>query len=141
MKVSFFNYVQYYYILTNKYLPDECSSKYSVDQGNRLSAIVLGYSFIFVSWTIFLIDSTNFEDLINKIIIFSCAVFFGLFFIMKSNFNILKIIKLHYLFNRKNEGYTKIVYDYFLKGEDSNNNLVNFLKRKYKRIDEQYDLL
>ena len=41
---------------------------------------------------------------------------------------------MHYLFNRKNEGYTKIIYDYFLKGEDSNNNLVNFLKRKYKRI-------
>ena len=58
MKVSFFKYVQDYYKLTNKDLPVECSSKYSVDQGNRISAIILGYSFIFVSWTIFLIDST-----------------------------------------------------------------------------------
>ena len=134
MKVSFFKYVQYYFKLTNKDLPVECSSKYSVDQGNRISGIILGYSFIFVSWTIFLIDSTIFEDLINKIIIFSCAVFFGLLFIMKSKFNILKIIKLHYLFNRKNEGYTKIIYDYFLNGEESNNNLVNYLKSKYKKI-------
>ena len=53
---------------------------------------------------------------------------------MKSNFNIIKIIKLHYLFNRKNEGYTKIIYDYFLNGEESNNNLVNYLKSKYKKI-------
>ena len=134
MKVSFFKYVQYYFKLTNKDLPVECSSKYSVDQGNRISGIILGYSFIFVSWTIFLIDSTIFEDLINKIIIFSCAVIFGLSFIMKSKFNILKIIKLHYLFNRKNEGYTKIIYDYFLNGEESNNNLVNYLKSKYKKI-------
>lgn len=134
MKVSFFKYVQDYYKLTNKDLPVECSSKYSVDQGNRISGIILGYSFIFVSWTIFLIDSTIFEDLINKIIIFSGAVFFGLLFIMKSKFNILKIIKLHYLFNRKNEGYTKIIYDYFLNGEESNNNLVNYLKSKYKKI-------
>lgn len=134
MKVSFFKYVQYYFKLTNKDLPVECSSKYSVDQGNRISGIILGYSFIFVSWTIFLIDSTIFEDLINKIIIFSGAVFFGLLFIMKSKFNILKIIKLHYLFNRKNEGYTKIIYDYFLNGEESNNNLVNYLKSKYKKI-------
>lgn len=134
MKVSFFKYVQDYYKLTNKDLPVECSSKYSVDQGNRISGIILGYSFIFVSWTIFLIDSTIFEDLINKIIIFSCAVFFGLSFIMKSKFNIFKIIKLHYLFNRKNEGYTKIIYDYFLNGEESNNNLVNYLKSKYKKI-------
>ena len=134
MKVSFFKYVHDYYKSTNKDLPVECSSKYSVDQGNRISGIILGYSFIFVSWTIFLIDSTIFEDLINKIIIFSCAVFFGLFFIMKSKFNILKIIKLHYLFNRKNEGYTKIIYDYFLNGEESNNNLVNYLKSKYKKI-------
>ena len=65
MKVSFFKYVQYYFKLTNKDLPVECSSKYSVDQGNRISGIILGYSFIFVSWTIFLIDSTIFEDLIN----------------------------------------------------------------------------
>ena len=134
MKVSFFKYVQYYFKITNKDLPVECSSKYSVDQGNRISGIILGYSFIFVSWTIFLIDSTIFEDLINKIIIFSCAVFFGLSFIMKSKFNIFKIIKLHYLFNRKNEGYTKIIYDYFLNGEESNNNLVNYLKSKYKKI-------
>ena len=134
MKVSFFKYVQDYYKLTNKDLPVECSSKYSVDQGNRISGIILGYSFIFVSWTIFLIDSTIFEDLINKIIIFSGAVFFGLLFIMKSKFNILKIIKLHYLFNRKNDRYTKIIYDYFLNGEESNNNLVNFFKSKYKRI-------
>ena len=134
MKVSFFKYVQDYYKLTNKDLPVESSSKYSVDQGNRISGIILGYSFIFVSWTIFLIDSTIFEDLINKIIIFSCAVFFGLFFIIKCNFNIIKIIKLHYLFNRKNEGYTKIIYDYFLHGEESNNNLVNYLKSKYKKI-------
>ena len=134
MKVSFFKYVQYYFKLTNKELPVECSSKYSVDQGNRISGIILGYSFIFVSWTIFLIDSTIFEDLINKIIIFSCAVFFGLSFIMKSKFKIFKIIKLHYLFNRKNEGYTKIIYDYFLNGEESNNNLVNYLKSKYKKI-------
>ena len=134
MKVSFFKYVQDYYKLTNKDLPVECNSKYSVDQGNRISGIILGYSFIFVSWTIFLIDSTIFEDLINKIIIFSGAVFFGLLFIMKSKFNILKIIKLHYLFNRKNEGYTKIIYDYFLNGEESNNNLVNYLKSKYKKI-------
>jgi len=134
MKVSFFKYVQDYYKLTNKDLPVECSSKYSVDQGNRISGIILGYSFIFVSWTIFLIDSTIFEDLINKIIIFSGAVFFGLLFIMKSKFNILKIIKLHYLFNRKNDGYTKIIYDYFLNGEESNNNLVNYLKSKYKKI-------
>ena len=134
MKVSFFKYVHDYYKSTNKDLPVECSSKYSVDQGTRISGIILGYSFIFVSWTIFLIDSTIFEDLINKIIIFSCAVFFGLFFIMKSKFNILKIIKLHYLFNRKNEGYTKIIYDYFLNGEESNNNLVNYLKSKYKKI-------
>ena len=134
MKVSFFKYVQYYFKLTNKDLPVECSSKYSVDQGNRISGIILGYSFIFVSWTIFLIDSTIFEDLINKIIIFSGAVFFGLFSIMKSNFNIIKIIKLHYLFNRKNEGYTKIIYDYFLNGKESNNNLVNYLKSKYKKI-------
>ena len=134
MKVSFFKYVHDYYKSTNKDLPVECSSKYSVDQRNRLITIILGYSFIFVSWTIFLIDSTIFEDLINKIIIFSCAVFFGLFFIMKSKFNILKIIKLHYLFNRKNEGYTKIIYDYFLNGEESNNNLVNYLKSKYKKI-------
>ena len=134
MKVSFFKYVQYYFKLTNKDLPVECSSKYSVDQGNRISGIILGYSFIFVSWTIFLIDSTIFEDLINKIIIFSGAVFFGLLFIMKSKFNILKIIKLHYLFNRKNEGYTKIIYDYFINGEESNNNLVNYLKSKYKKI-------
>lgn len=134
MKVSFFKYVQDYYKLTNKDLPVECSSKYSVDQGNRISGIILGYSFIFVSWTIFLIDSTIFEDLINKIIIFSCAVIFGLSFIMKSKFNIFKIIKLHYLFNRKNEGYTKIIYDYFLNGEESNNNLVNYLKSKYKKI-------
>ena len=134
MKVSFFKYVQDYYKLTNKDLPVECSSKYSVDQGNRISGIILGYSFIFVSWTIFLIDSTIFEDLINKIIIFSGAVFFGLLFIMKSKFNILKIIKLHYLFNRKNDRYTKIIYDYFLNGEESNNNLVNYLKSKYKKI-------
>ena len=134
MKVSFFKYVQYYFKLTNKDLPVECSSKYSVDQGNRISGIILGYSFIFVSWTIFLIDSTIFEDLINKIIIFSCAVIFGLSFIMKSKFNIIKIIKLYYLFNRKNEGYTKIIYDYFLNGEESNNNLVNYLKSKYKKI-------
>ena len=134
MKVSFFKYVQYYFKLTNKDLPVECSSKYSVDQGNRISGIILGYSFIFVSWTIFLIDSTIFEDLINKIIIFSCAVIFGLSFIMKSKFNIIKIIKLYYLFNRKNEGYTKIIYDYFLHGEESNNNLVNYLKSKYKKI-------
>lgn len=134
MKVSFFKYVQDYYKLTDKDFPVECNARYSVDQRNRLITIILGYSFIFVSWTIFLIDSTIFEDLINKIIIFSCAVFFGLFFIMKSNFNILKIIKLHYLFNRKNEGYTKIIYDYFLNGEESNNNLVNYLKSKYKKI-------
>ena len=134
MKVSFFKYVQDYYKLTNKDLPVECSSKYSVDQGNRISGIILGYSFIFVSWTIFLIYSTIFEDLINKIIIFSCVVFFGLLFIMKSKFNIIKIIKLHYLFNIKNEGYTKIIYDYFLRGEESNNNLVNYFKSKYKKI-------
>lgn len=134
MKVSFFKYVQNYYKLTNKDLPVECRSKYSVDQGNRISGIILGYSFIFLSWTIFLIDSTIFEDLINKIIIFSCAVIFGLSFIMKSKFNIIKIIKLYYLFNRKNEGYTKIIYDYFLHGEESNNNLVNYLKSKYKKI-------
>ena len=134
MKVSFFKYVQNYYKLTNKDLPVECRSKYSVDQGNRISGIILGYSFIFLSWTIFLIDSTIFEDLINKIIIFSCAVIFGLSFIMKSKFNIIKIIKLYYLFNRKNEGYTKIIYDYFLHGEESNNNLVIYLKSKYKKI-------
>ena len=134
MKVSFFKYVYDYYKLTNKDFPVECNARYSVDQRNRLITILLGYSFIFVSWTIFLIDSTIFEDLINKIIIFSCSVFFGLLFIMKSNFNILKIIKLHYLFNRKNEGYIKIIYDYFLNGEESNNNLVNYLKSKYKKI-------
>ena len=134
MKVSFFKYVYDYYKLTNKDFPVECNASYSVDQRNRLITIFLGYSFIFISWTIFLIDSTIFEDLINKIIIFSCVAFFGLFFIMKCNFNIIKIIKLHYLFNRKNEGYTKIIYDYFLNGEESNNNLVNFFKSKYKRI-------
>ena len=58
MKVSFFKYVHDYYKSTNKDLPVECSSKYSVDQRNRLITIILGYSFIFVSWTIFLIDST-----------------------------------------------------------------------------------
>ena len=109
MKVSFFKYVYDYYKLTNKDFPVECNARYSVDQRNRLITIFLGYSFIFISWTIFLIDSTIFEDLINKIIIFSCVAFFGLFFIMKCNFNIIKIIKLHYLFNRKNEGYTKII--------------------------------
>ena len=134
MKVSFFKYVQDYYKLTNKDFPVECNAKYSVDQRNRLITIFLGYSFIFISWTIFLIDSIIIGNLINKIIIFSCVAFFGLFFIMKCNFNIIKIIKLHYLFNRKNEGYTKIIYDYFLNGEESNNNLVNYLKSKYKKI-------
>lgn len=123
-----------YYKLTNKDFSAECNARYSVDQRNRLITIFLGYSFIFVSWTIFLIDSIIIENLINKIIIFSCVAFFGLFFIIKSNFNIIKIIKLHYLFNRKNEGYTKIIYDYFLHGEESNNNLVNYFKSKYKKI-------
>ena len=134
MKVSFFKYVYDYYKLTNKDFPVECNAKYSVDQRNRLITIFLGYFFIFISWTIFLIDSIIIGNLINKIIIFSCVAFFGLFSIMKSNFNIIKIIKLHYLFNRKNEGYTKIIYDYFLNGEESNNNLVNYLKSKYKKI-------
>ncbi len=134
MKVSFFKYVCDYYKLTNKDFPVESNARYSVDQRNRLITIFLGYSFIFVSWTIFLIDSIIIGNIINKIIIFSCVAFFGLFFVKKSNFNIIKIIKLHYLFNRKNEGYTKIIYDYFLHGEEANNNLVNYLKSKYRKI-------
>lgn len=129
-KMNLFNYMKYYYNITNSHFPLYVSGKYYVGKQERLITIIIGHIILYLSWIPFLFD----DKLLYQITICFSLIIIGFVFLIATKFNIVHVLVLYHLYKTRNIGFNGEIYEYFLyKKESRKNTIFNLLINKYKK--------
>lgn len=135
MKKNLFEYMKFYYRLTNHLFPLEVSGKYCVSKKDRLLTIVGGYLLLFLSLIPFVLNDFFEKDILNQTLFCVCLIIMGLILINLSKFSLLKILVLYRLYKKTNVGFNNQIYEYYLYGKNSSKNTIfKLFINKYKNI-------